>query len=138
MKTGQAHRQTSKLATVRSGFARWRTRRKPGEHIPDELWRAAVDLAGELGINKTARALRLDYYSLKKHVDDASTRPATAAAVRKASEPSAFVEIPPGAIAPPSECVVELEHPGGAKMRVTFKGAFAAELAALIGTFARS
>jgi hypothetical protein len=33
------------------------------------LWAAAVELAREYGVNKTARALGLDYYSLKRRLE---------------------------------------------------------------------
>jgi len=89
-----------------------------------------VKAAGTYGLNPTARALRLDYYTLKKCVE--------AAACDRASDRegvTAFVELAP---APPTgspECILELEDPGGAKMRVHLKGAEAPDLAALSRSF---
>jgi hypothetical protein len=43
----------------------WRATRPPGQRIPDELWRAAADLARVHGLSRTATALRLSYYDLQ-------------------------------------------------------------------------
>ena len=51
---------------------RWRQRRRPRARIPEELWREAAELACEYGINRTAKALRLDYNSLKKRLPAAA------------------------------------------------------------------
>ena len=51
---------------VQRKLEHWRQRHRRGARIPEELWRAAAELAGAHGINRTARALRLDYYSLQK------------------------------------------------------------------------
>ena len=47
-------------------LSQWRQQRRPRARIPEELWRGAAQLARTHGINRTARALRLDYYSLKE------------------------------------------------------------------------
>lgn len=103
--------------------------------------------AGEYGLNPTAQALGLDYYSLKKRVEAACSR--RVAEGKSASHSmsglqaipaddqamAAFVEL---AAAPPGgtpECVLELEDPGGAKMRVHLKGVEAPDLAALSRSF---
>jgi hypothetical protein len=109
-----------------------------------------VKAAGTYGLNPTARALRLDYYSLKKrleatgHVSDGgtvaldSTRTlsrAGAAKPRDASRVATFVELAPPASGGVPECILELEDPGGARMRVHLKGAEAPDLAALSQSF---
>ena len=43
----------------------WRATRVPGQGIPDELWRAAANLARVHGLSRTATALRLSYYDLQ-------------------------------------------------------------------------
>ena len=118
---------------VRQRLARWRRTRQKGSRIPEALWKAAVQLAGSYGLNPTARALRLDYYDLQKRFE-ASTSPAP---VEKSSLPS-FVELVPAPCrangttsAPVPECLVELESPGGAKLRIHRKGTAAPDLAAL-------
>ena len=90
----------------------WRKTRRGGAEIPEELWDQAAALAREQGVNRIARALRLDYNKLKRRA--ARVVPGESAA----SPPCApsFVEwkVPPGLTA---ECVIELENPGG-RMKV--------------------
>ncbi|MGH8653062.1 MAG: hypothetical protein ACREYE_13235, partial [Gammaproteobacteria bacterium] len=50
--------------------ARRRTRERLSP-IPEALWASAVGLAREHGLHKTAGALRLNYYTLKKHLESA-------------------------------------------------------------------
>ena len=79
------------------------------------LWASASELAGEYGLAKTARELRLDYYSLKGRVQ-AST------IAGEAQTQSSFVELLPQVSSAPCECTIELEDGSGAKMRVHLKG----------------
>ena len=105
----------------------WRQRRRPRARIPEELWREAAELAGSYGINRTAKALRLDYYSLKNRV---------AAAARSGERASGFVEILPGGM-PVSrpECTIEVEDRSGVKMRIRLQGGDFPDVAGLIGVF---
>jgi hypothetical protein len=57
------------LEGVQRRFERWRRTRRGHSRIPDALWAAAVKAAGVHGLNRTVRALRLDYYSLKERVE---------------------------------------------------------------------
>ena len=114
---------------VRRRFERWRRHRSVGSRIPEPLWAAAVELADSCGVHPIARALRLDYYSLKKRVEanKRGPRQASASSAHKAS----FLELPaPPGIGVP-ECVLELENAEGAKMRIHWKGGEAPDLATL-------
>jgi len=51
------------LEGVRRRFEHWRRSRTPGTRIPDSLWQAAAKMARSSGVNRTAKALGLDYYS---------------------------------------------------------------------------
>jgi hypothetical protein len=174
----------ARLETLRRRFERWRRTRRVRSRIPEPLWVSAVKVAGTYGIHRTAKALRLDYYSLKERVEQ--TRAATAGkvpakthaitagkvpakrraitaskvpaqrraitagkvsakkrAVTASKSPAevagaTFLELPPGAWPGGGECTLELEAPGGAKMRVHFKGVEAPDLAALARSFWRS
>ena len=114
-------------------LAQWRQQRRPRARIPEELWCAAAKLAHTHGINRIARALRLDYYSLKKR--------ATVAA-RSGTHAPEFVELLPGG--PPAsslsrpECLIEFEEPGGAKLRIHLQGADLPDVAALTRMFRES
>ena len=85
-----------------------------GERIPRALWRAATKAAAEHGLNRTASVLSLDYYSLKKRVDELG--------VESSSNVPKFVELSPGSLGVTSECVIEIENDNGARMRVHLKG----------------
>ncbi len=129
-------RQSARLEVVRRRFELWRSRRQGRERIPERLWTAAVKLAAAQGLWPTARALRLDYYSLKKRVEAATPGGAsvesmpTQKAPRKAPAAEAssresgptFIELPPLEPLGSSECFIELEHPRGAKMRIRLTG----------------
>jgi hypothetical protein len=114
------------------------------------LWAAAVKVAGTYGIHRTAKALRLDYYALKRRVEEApavtaSKMPAggkmpgppavTASTTPAEAAGATFLELPPSAWPCPSECTLELENGDGAKMRVHLKGVEAPDLAALSRSF---
>lgn len=107
------------LARARDRLAEWRRTKKPRARIPEALWKRAVELAGKHGLHRTARALNLDYYSLKKRV--------ASAAERGAESGTAFLELPPGLVSVP-ECVIEWER-GGGTLRVHLKGYSAADVA---------
>jgi hypothetical protein len=84
------------------------------------------------GMNRTARALRLNYYGLKKRVE----RQAVAAAGASETKGTArFVELAPFSSVGGCECLLELENVGGAKMRVHVKGIAVPDLVALSQTF---
>jgi hypothetical protein len=89
-----------------------------------------VRAAGKYGLNPTARELRLDYYALKKRVEQASS-----ATPPKEGAVTTFVELAPPVSGNSRECILELEDPGGAKMRVHLKGVEAPDLAALSRSF---
>ena len=130
MKTANVVAISGSLEQVRQRFERWRKTRKRCSSIPDALWAAAVEIAREYGVNKTARALGLDYYSLKRRLES-GTHPGLYAPKGGAS----FIELvtPVGNSSP--ECIVELEHPGGAKMKIHLKGKVEPDLVALTGLF---
>jgi hypothetical protein len=130
MSTKQTRGLPAPLHGVRRRFEDWRRTRQPRSRIPDSLWSAAVKMAGRYGLHRTARALRVEYYSLKKQVE----RQSTAALAREVSEPVAtFVELPPPAGL--CDCMLELEDTDGAKMRIHLKTASPPDLTVLCRSF---
>ena len=119
---------SARLEGIRQRFERWRRTRNAGARIPDVLWAAAVRAAGRHGIHRTARALRVDYYVLKKRVE---REVAQTPGVPEAGGVATFIELASPAQAGSCECILELENVGGAKMRVHLKGVEAPDLAAL-------
>jgi hypothetical protein len=116
------------IAPLQKRFDAWRKSRRLRARIPGPLWNSAVRVAGQYGLHKTARALHLDYYGLKKRIE--------AAGVKQGPAPS-FIELRPSAPEATSECVIELEARNGAKMRITLKGMGSPDLNALSDTFWR-
>jgi hypothetical protein len=86
--------------------------------LPKEVWSAAVALARRHGLHKTAKALRLDYYGLKKQVKKASGGEKV-----RGTSGGEFMEVLPAEISNlRPECTLELENGSGAKMRIHLKG----------------
>lgn len=125
MKTRTKASNPPALAKGCRRFDEFRRRHRPRAPLSKELWSLAVDLAREHGLNRTARALRLDYYSLKKRVDatgDPGNKPE-------------FIELLPAGFPPGPECTIELEDASGAKMRIHLKGAELPDLADMARVF---
>jgi hypothetical protein len=93
-------------------FEKWRGRRTT-HRIPEELWVLAVELADCYGVNPTARALGVDYYTLKGRREGSSGK-----APKEAKTSAGFVELLPTPLAPSTGCVVEFADPSGAAMKV--------------------
>ena len=110
------------LAHARSRFEAWRQRRPGRRPIPLPLWDLAVRLASTHGVSRTAAALGLGYYSLKKQAE--------AAAPQLPPCSPAFVELPAPAVVG-KQALFELDNGAGATMRVQLLGYDAAEVAAL-------
>jgi len=152
----------ARLEKVRRRFDEWRRSHRTRSRLPESLWAAAVELGREYGINRTARALRLDYYSLKTRVEaclpeQGDTHPPTRVetihpgagrrkAMRRGRRVSAsrhpespasatFLEVGPLSSAAVGECILELEDAVGAKMRVHLKGHEIPDLTALARVF---
>ena len=118
------------LSQAARRFEEWRENRST-HGIPAELWSLAADLGARFGVSRTARALRVQYYALKKRVDAAT---ASEGDVAVTTFP-AFVEILTAPPAVTSECLVEFDSQSGAKMRIQVQGASAADLVALSRLF---
>jgi len=93
---------TLSLDEVGRQIENWRRLRPHRTMMPEDLWQAAAAVARTRGIHPVARALRLDYYALKRRLDSRAA--------------AAFVEVT--ACPPPAECLVEMEHPDGGRMRL--------------------
>jgi hypothetical protein len=132
------------LAQVCRRFEHSRRSRKARSRIPEPLWALAVKMAGRHGINRTAKALRVDYYSLKKRIERkpaADLSPASASASRGRAA-TAFFELPPFVSATSGEgasrscdCTLEMEDAASAKLRLHLQGVAAPDLAMLCRSF---
>lgn len=88
----------------------WRSVQKGRAKLPESFWQAAVDLAKQYGVFRTAQPLRLDYTRLKQRL--------MGAAPQRRSPRPAFVELVRPQPAEREGCVIEFESGQGAKMRV--------------------
>jgi hypothetical protein len=97
-----------------------------------------VRAAGQCGLYQTVRALRLDYNALKKRVEAAGLSgkqaprsvPDRIVSTKGRTVPG-FVELTPPVPAASPECIMEMETPAGAKMRIHLKGAQIPDVVAL-------
>ena len=118
------------LENARRRFEQWRQTRHAPTPIPAALWAAAVKLAGRYGISRTARVLRVAYYSLQERVEKATS------AAGSAPRPAAtFVELAVPSRPGTGECLLEWEDAAGAKMRIRLQGVATPDLVALSRSF---
>ena len=126
MRVSKRREVPSRLSRLQHRFAVWRKSRKPGDRIPKRLWNSAAKLAAIYGVSQTASALKLDYYSLKRQLDQRSD---------DSGSRTAFVELPSPPVPLASECVIEFEDGEGACMRVHLKGTEIPDVLALGSSF---
>jgi hypothetical protein len=131
MNTRQPSKIPIALSEARRQLDHWRSQ-QPNKRtrLPKEFWQQAVALAKEYGLNKTARALKLKYESLKKHLEQGADE-------GPSSKPQAeFIELLPASIKPGTvECMLEWADGCGATVRIHLRGAGPSELSAVAGVF---
>jgi len=98
-------------------FEYWRQTRKKRCPIPEKLWQAAESLYPGYSLYHISKALRLNYSDLKKRLE-----PKPSDFNPPSINPAEFIEFKINSPIPPAECLVEMEDPFGAKMRMHFKG----------------
>ena len=119
--------QTGFEPVLRS-LAAWRKKRESGARIPERVWKKAVELAEVHGVAKTAKTLRLDFYDLRRRVEERGAgRPG------EESE-GGFVEVLPGGLLAGPECLIEIEDPRGRRLRVSLSGRGTVEAASVVAT----
>ena len=127
-------------------FAEFRSTHPVRSRLPEELWASAAKLARRDGIEATALALDVDTPSLQKWTDrfepgvQVPTRrpPRQRRTGRAVSAAPAFVELLAQTTGVAPSCVVEVESPRGAKLRLELKAVQTSALAELIRAFAAS
>jgi len=133
MGTRQTGTLPAALEAARGAFQQWRASRPGRQRIPESLWAVAVQAAGEFGINRTAKTLRIDHGRLKRRVVAKGARTAPAAA--GAAEMPTFVELPSGMGPNHGRSVVQLEDRTGSTMRIEIRTLNAADVVALARSF---
>jgi hypothetical protein len=127
------------LEELRKRFEEFRNQHQTRTRLPEELWRAAAEIAERRGINQVCRGLRLDANSLKKWLGKGvdGAKPKYARKKRPAVMPTAaFVELLTPATQVAASCVIEVESQRGGKLRLELKGIATSEIAQLIHSFA--
>ena len=111
--------------TIRARIAQWRdTRTHRGAPMPAALWAAAVGVARRHGVGPTARALGVDYATLKRRL--AADGPGSPAAAPTFLDLGVAVPLGLGA------CVIAVEGPRGRRLRVDVSDLRVPELLALV------
>ena len=118
------------LASARRRLELWRSTHSAPARIPPDVWNAAVRCATKYGLCPTARALGLDYNSLKRRMT------ASESASPAPEDRPAFLELPVPPGNGPAGVILEVERPGGAKLRVELWGSWVPDLADLARRFA--
>jgi hypothetical protein len=124
-----------KMQKVYRRLKRWRSSHARRVPIPESLWAAAGELAREHGINRTAKALHLEYGKLKQRAEAVGAAKqrgvkATSVAVRRAPSIASprFVELMAPRLGTLPGAMVELEGPRG-RMKIELKGVGTGEMA---------
>jgi hypothetical protein len=99
------------MERTRRRLERWRETRAAGMPMPEELWAAAAKIARRHGVYPTARALGLEYNKLKR-----LTQPTGQA--QKGLPAPTFVELMAAQPAGGCECRIEMEGPGGGRLKI--------------------
>ena len=121
------------LEELRKSFEEFRGKHPARTRFPEELWRAAAEMAKRRGVNPVCRCLRLDAKSLRKRMGGRAVQ-AEPKRRRAAMAPPAFMELIAPASAGPTNCTLEVEAPQGGKLRLEWRVS-ATELAELIRSF---
>jgi hypothetical protein len=123
---------------LRKRFEEFRNQHETRTRLPEELWRAAAEIAERRGMNLVCRCLRLDANSLKKWMVRGASGPRRKYTRRKRSAvapPATFVELLTPASGVGASCIIEVESQRGGKLRLELKGIATSEIAQLIQSF---
>ena len=105
-------RSENSLKRAEKRFLVWRRDPKRGRRIPEELWDLAVEAAGENGVSRVVRELKLDFNALKDRLR-----------AKKGPEgkPMEFVEVSAPLLPSPS-ITIQMEDGNGIRMRLECSG----------------
>ena len=136
MSANRTRKLPARLRGVQQRFERWRRGCEGRTRIPDSLWAAAVKMAHAYGISRTAKELSVNYYALKKRMEQESVSDDDSPeSGSQNGTPATFLELAPLSPTGACQCTLELENAGGSKMRVHFQGPEAPDLTSLSRSF---
>ncbi len=116
------------LEKVQNQFRIWRKTRKKRTSIPRDLWQAAIELTQYHSINTVSKALGLSYTDLKKRIQESRT------GVCPSPPMTTFVELDLKEMIS-GRCIVEMDTPGGARLKMDFMGTVGIDLLKLAKAF---
>lgn len=139
MQAGEMTRKQSGLEELLDQIEGWRRMRPRPRAMPEPLWGEAAALARELGVYRVARALRLNFDTLKRRAKHSGTRAVRHQVVARAvpmSHSHSFVEVTGLAelSAAVGQAVVEVVASDGARLSIRMPCADA-DVVAWIGAF---
>lgn len=126
-------RQASQeLAAVQRRVEMWRAGGGGrGARIPEDLWRAAAEVARVAGVWATSRALHFNYERLRARANQSEST----AQGERPSGPARFVALQLEPVGREGKTVIELVGQGGDQVRIDVTGASAVDVVALAQAF---
>lgn len=122
------------ISELHAELEQFRSTHPKRTRLPLSLWRSAAELARQHGIYVVAHSARLDYCTLKKHVNGSS---AASRSRPKKGASAKFVELIGAGHERVDEYVVEFESVQGRNLRVHCKTATPPDWAALLDAWRR-
>lgn len=122
------------LSTLVDRLNHWRSVRSPGHRIPEDLWKAATDLARAHGIAPVSAALKLNYYDIQHRLG--MPRRARKPRVKRPD----FVELAPLVSPSPARdsSTLEILRSSGSRLTLRLPHAKSRDLLPLVQEFLRS
>jgi len=121
------------MKELRERISHWRSTLPKQRPMPAPLWNEAVALAQELGVYSVKTALGLNYASLRKRLDEASSRERA-----EADAGTDFVELSGAQLLGPAVTVgpvVEVSDARGGRLVVRLGAGSALDVARLVAVF---
>lgn len=104
------------MTALQTQLAEFRSTHPPRTRLPQSVWQSAAELARCHGLYVVARSLKLDYCTLRKHVNGSPESPR-----RQKKTPPKFVELIGAARHSVDEYLIEFESARGRKLRIHCK-----------------
>lgn len=135
MRSGEISTKLSSLEALLDQIEEWRRMRPRPRAMPEPLWGEAAALARELGVYRVARALRLNFDTLRRRAKHSSTAAAQRRIVAHGHgfvEVTGFAELARAGLV--GETVVEVVGSDGARLSIRMP-CTSADVVAWIGAF---
>jgi hypothetical protein len=116
---------TKELSSIKQELDSWRLLEKRPHRLPEEFWLRAAKLASHFSTNKIARALKIDFNRLKKHIGLTTIQPQKAdksvnisGEVKKCSLKKNFIELQFPQISASSSPIAEVTSNKGNNLKI--------------------